>query len=60
MNRMISALATMLVGAVMVMPIVAAERWQDPSVNQVNREARRAHFFAFETESLALGGNKAA
>ena len=60
MNRMISALATMLVGAVMVMPIVAAERWQDPSVNQVNREARRAHFFAFETESLALGANKAA
>ena len=32
--------------------------WQDPNVNQVNREARRAHFFAFENESLALKGDK--
>jgi beta-galactosidase len=35
-----------------------APAWQDPSVNQVNREARRAHFFAFESESMAIKGDK--
>ena len=35
-----------------------APAWQDPSVNQVNREARRAHFFAFESESMAMKGDK--
>ena len=29
--------------------------WMDPGVNQVNREARRAHFFAFENEDKAKG-----
>lgn len=29
--------------------------WMDPGVNQVNREARRAHFFAFENEEKAKG-----
>ena len=38
----------------------AIERWQDPSVNQVNREARRANFFAYENETLALQGDKSA
>jgi len=33
--------------------------WQDPNVNQVNREVRRAHFFAFEDEALARQGDKA-
>ena len=27
--------------------------WLDPEVNQVNREVRHAHFFAFENEELA-------
>ena len=27
--------------------------WKDPSVNQVNREPRRAHFFAFENSDKA-------
>lgn len=39
---------------------VAIERWQDPSVNQVNRVARRANFFAYENEVLALQGDKSA
>ncbi len=38
----------------------AIERWQDPSVNQVNREVRRANFFAYENEALALHGDKSA
>ena len=29
--------------------------WGDPAVNQVNREARHAHFFAFENEEKAKG-----
>ncbi len=29
--------------------------WQDPNVNAVNREPRRAHFFAFENEQKAQG-----
>ena len=32
--------------------------WLNPEVNQVNREARRADFFAFETEDLAKAGDK--
>ncbi len=32
--------------------------WQDPNVNQVNRETRHAHFFAFENEELASQGDK--
>ena len=32
--------------------------WQDPQVNQQNREARRADFFAFEDADKALAGDK--
>ena len=32
--------------------------WRNPSVNQQNREARRANFFAYESESLAQKGDK--
>ena len=32
--------------------------WQDPNVNQVNREVRHAHFFGFENEDLAKVGDK--
>ncbi len=33
--------------------------WQNPQVNQQNREARRANFFAYENEQLARVGQKA-
>ena len=33
--------------------------WLDPQVNQVNREASHAHFFAFENQDLAQKGDKA-
>ncbi len=32
--------------------------WKDPLVNQVNRESRRANFFAFENEDLAKANDK--
>ena len=34
---------------------VKAQVWQDPQVNQQNREPRRAHFFAFESVEKAKG-----
>ena len=43
-----------------VMPVNAQKLpvWQDPNVNQQNREVRRADFFAFESEELAKKGDK--
>ena len=32
--------------------------WMDPAVNQVNREARRAAFFAFESADMARANDK--
>ena len=32
--------------------------WKNPNVNQQNREARRANFFAYENESKARAGEK--
>ena len=32
--------------------------WQDPAVNQQNREPRRADFFAYESLPLTLQGQK--
>lgn len=32
--------------------------WQNPEINQQNREVRRANFFAFENQSLAENGDK--
>ena len=37
-----------------------APEWRNPAVNQQNREARRANFFAFESEPLARVGDKTA
>ena len=34
--------------------------WLNRQVNQMNREARRANFFAYETEALAKAGDKQA
>ena len=59
MNRKLSVLIAICAVAWMI-TLSATERWQDPAVNQVNREARRANFFAFENETLALQGNKSA
>ena len=43
----IMAMATMSVSA------QQAPEWKNPQVNQMNREARKAHFFAYETQELA-------
>ena len=36
----------------------AEPEWKDPAVNQINREARRAVFFAFENAELAKANDK--
>ncbi|MBP3790230.1 MAG: DUF4981 domain-containing protein [Prevotella sp.] len=43
---------------VMAAPKEKTPVWKDPLVNQVNREARRANFFAFENEDLAKANDK--
>ena len=35
-----------------------APEWKNPAVNEINREARRANFFAFESSDLAMKGDK--
>ena len=37
-----------------------APEWRNPQINQQNREARRANFFAFENEDVARVGQKQA
>jgi len=50
----IACLATLSAYAVDKLPV-----WQDPNVNQQNREPRRAHFFAFESADKAKGDKTA-
>ena len=50
------------IACLVVWPMLAADKtpvWKDPSVNQVNREPRRAHFFAFENIDKARGDKAA-
>ena len=37
-----------------------APEWRNPQINQQNREARRANFFAYENEETARVGKKQA
>ena len=50
-------LAMMMMATVGVAAQQAPE-WKNPQVNQMNREARRAHFFAYETQELAAKAQK--
>ena len=48
----------MLLLATLTASAEVAPEWKNPSVNQQNREARRANFFAYESEDLARDGVK--
>ncbi len=57
MRRLLLSIACLV-----ALPMLAADKtpvWKDPSVNQVNREPRRAHFFAFENIDKARGDKSA-
>ena len=57
MRRLLLSIACLV-----ALPMLAADEtpvWKDPSVNQVNREPRRAHFFAFENSDKARGDKSA-
>ena len=57
MRRLLLSIACLV-----ALPMLAADKtpvWKDPSVNQVNREPRRAHFFAFENIDKARGDKAA-
>ena len=60
MRKLIFTLMTAAVAAVSAQAADTTPEWRNPQVNQQNREARRANFFAFENESLARGGDKSA
>ena len=53
-------LTTLVLSFSVFVAVQAAEQpeWCNPAVNQQNREARRANFFAFESEQLARVGQK--
>ena len=55
MRKLLLAMMTM---ATMGLAAQQAPEWKNPQVNQMNREARRAHFFAYETQELAAKANK--
>ena len=52
-------LSTLLLSSVTAFAAVEEPAWRNPKLNQVNREARRAVFFAYENADLAKAGDKA-
>ena len=55
MRKLLLAIMTM---ATMGAAAQQAPEWKNPQVNQMNREARHAHFFAYETQELAAKAQK--
>ena len=55
MRKLLLAIMTM---ATMGVAAQQAPEWKNPQVNQINREARHAHFFAYETQELAAKAQK--
>jgi beta-galactosidase len=51
-------LSMALMATATVQAVEKTPEWRDPAVNQVNREARRADFFAFENADKAKAGDK--
>ena len=62
MNMNKKLFVTLLLGCLALGEAVAqkAVAWNDPNLNEQNREPRRANFFAFENEALAEKGDKTA
>ena len=58
MKKLFFTFLTAVVAAVSVQAADDTPEWRNPQVNQQNREARRANFFAYETEQLARQGDK--
>ena len=55
MRKLLLAIMTM---ATMGVAAQQAPEWKNPQVNKMNREARHAHFFAYETQELAAKAQK--
>ena len=58
MIKNLSVLLLMLLAAAQVQAADTTPEWKNPAVNHQNREARRANFFAFESEAKARAGEK--
>ena len=57
-KKLFFLLLTVFAAAVSAQADGVRPEWCNPQVNQQNREARRANFFAFESEQLARVGDK--
>ena len=57
MSKLLFSTLTVLCLSMSAMAADVKPEWCNPEVNQVNREARRANFFAFETADLAKAGD---
>jgi beta-galactosidase len=57
-KHFLTFLACLFVVSVQAAPKEKTPVWKDPQVNQVNREARRAAFFAFEDADKAKANDK--
>ena len=55
MRKLLLAIMTM---ATLGVSAQQEPEWKNPQVNQMNRESRRAHFFAYETQELAAQAKK--
>ena len=49
MRKLLLAIMTM---ATLGVSAQQEPEWKNPQVNQMNRESRRAHFFAYETQEF--------
>ncbi len=58
LKKLLLSLACLASIEAMAAPKEKTPVWKDPLVNQVNRESRRANFFAFESEELAKANDK--
>ena len=58
MIKNLSVLFLVMLASVQMQAADTTPEWKNPAVNQQNREARRANFFAFESEAKARAGEK--
>ena len=58
MTKKLLSILMLLMPAMVSTAADQTPEWKNPAVNQQNREARRANFFAYETEQAARVGEK--
>ena len=57
-KQLLTMLACVMIASAQAAPKETTPVWKNPQVNQVNRESRRAAFFAFEDAEKAMANDK--